>query len=70
MRRGRKGKHLAMKGTPVDPRTGKMRYRGGKQKRQNQKSERPKLRLTDLLDQLFEVTSEVPDLKKPFYIDQ
>lgn len=51
-----------------DKRTGKTRDQGGKRKKK--KNNKVKVKLQDVVEEIFEVKSEVPDLEKTFYEDQ
>lgn len=60
-------------GRTVDKRTGKGRFLGKHSKRSGivQKGTKTgKLKLSEVVDQIFEVVSEVPELEKEFYEDQ
>ena len=52
----------------VNTATSKPRFQG-KQKRKK-KNGKSKQKLSDVVDELFEVQREVPDLEREFYIDQ
>jgi hypothetical protein len=59
-----------IKNTAIDQRRSKVRDAGKNQKRKGKNNLRNKLKLSDVMDKLFEVKKEVPEIEKDFYRDQ